>query len=146
MKAKVLAMGVLMAVCGSLFAQDAAIAPAEIEFSERVHDFGQIREEDGKVTNVFEFTNKGNVPFTLTNVRASCGCTTPEWPKEPIAPGKSSFVKVTYNPSGRPGNFNKSVTITYTVAGDSQSKQQVINIKGEVIPRPRPEAAAGGAK
>ena len=145
MKAKVLVMSVLLAICGSIAAQDAAIAPAELEFSERVHDFGSIQEENGKVTHVFEFTNVGNKPLTLTNVRASCGCTTPEWPKEPIAPKKSGYIKVTYNPSGRPGNFNKSITITYQVGGTTDTKQQVINIKGQVIPKPRPEAEEGAA-
>ena len=145
MKAKVLALSFLLTICGSVFAQDAAIAPAEIQFNERVHDFGQIQETDGKVTHVFEFTNVSNAPFTLTNVRASCGCTTPEWPKEPIAPGKSGYIKVTYNPSGRPGNFNKSVTITYQLLGATEAKQQVINIKGVVIPKPRPEGEDGTA-
>ena len=139
MKAKVLVMAFLLSVCGSVFAQEAAVAQPEIAFAERVFDFGSIHEEAGKVMHVFEFTNTGNKPFTLTNVRASCGCTTPEWPKEPIAPGKSGFIKVTYNPSGRPGNFSKSITTTYTVMGDDQSKQEVISIKGQVIPKPRPE-------
>ena len=62
-------------------------------------------------------------------MQASCGCTTPDWSKEPIAPGKKGFVKASYNPAGRPGNFNKSVTVT------SNQGTQVLYIKGQVVPK-----------
>ncbi|MBP5319069.1 MAG: DUF1573 domain-containing protein [Paludibacteraceae bacterium] len=139
MKAKVFFLSLMCLICGSVLAQEAPAA--DLEFNERVHDFGQINEENGKVTTFFEFTNLTNVPLTLTNVRASCGCTTPQWSKEPIAPGKKGVITVTYNPKGRPGNFNKSITLTYVLAGDTESKTAVVNIRGEVIPAPKPEPA-----
>ena len=83
-----------------------------ITFEKTTHDFGKINEADGRVTTVFEFTNEGMVPLVLTNVRASCGCTTPKWTREPIEPGQKGTITVTYNPNGRPGRFQKTVTVT----------------------------------
>ena len=76
-----------------------------ITFEETEHDFGKINEADGRVTTIFTFKNEGMEPLVLSNVRASCGCTTPKWPKEPIEPGQTGNITVTYNPSGRPGRF-----------------------------------------
>lgn len=133
MKAKILFLGILMAISATVFAQD----NQNIEFVERVHDFGQIPEEGGKVITTFEFTNTSKQAITLDNVQASCGCTTPQWSKEPIAPKKKGFINVTYNPAGRPGNFSKSITVKYHNASD-EAKVIVLNIKGEVIPKAKP--------
>ncbi len=133
MKAKVLFLGLLMAIATSVFAED----NQAIEFVERVHDFGQIQEEGGKVTTTFEFKNISKSAITLDNVQASCGCTTPQWTKDPIAPKKKGFINVTYNPAGRPGNFTKSITVKYHDASN-ESKVIVLNIKGEVIPKAKP--------
>ena len=141
MKAKVFFISMMCLLCGTVMAQDAAAPAADLEFNERAHDFGQINEADGKVSTVFEFTNNTNVPVTLTNVRASCGCTTPQWSKEPIAPNKKGVITVTYNPKGRPGNFNKSITLTYLLAGDTETKTAVVHIRGEVIPEAKPAPA-----
>lgn len=103
-----------------------------ITFNETTHDFGKFNEADGKVTTVFEFTNEGMSPLVLTNVRASCGCTTPKWTREPIEPGQKGQITVTYNPSGRPGRFQKTITITSN-ATEATTK---LYIKGEVIPKP----------
>ena len=103
-----------------------------ITFEKTTHDFGKINEADGRVTTVFEFTNEGMVPLVLTNVRASCGCTTPKWTREPIEPGQKGNITVTYNPNGRPGRFQKTVTVTSN-ASEATTK---LYIKGEVIPKP----------
>ncbi|HBX51668.1 MAG: hypothetical protein A2W98_05765 [Bacteroidetes bacterium GWF2_33_38] len=103
---------------------------ANISFFETTHDFGSIKEADGNVTCVFEFNNTGNQPLILSNVKASCGCTTPEWTKEPIAPGAKGSIKATYNPARRPGQFNKSITVT----SNSENPTTVLFIKGDVIP------------
>lgn len=103
-----------------------------LTFEKTTHDFGKINEADGRVTTVFEFTNEGMVPLVLTNVRASCGCTTPKWTREPIEPGQKGNITVTYNPNGRPGRFQKTVTIT----SNATEPTQRIYIKGEVIPKP----------
>lgn len=134
MKTKLLFISLLLAATSSLFAQDAV---ETLKFKEKVHDFGQIKEEGGKVTTTFEFTNTSKKPITLTNVTASCGCTTPEWTKEPVAPKKKGFINVTYNPAGRPGNFTKSITIKFTEVGNKTAQVAILNIKGEVIPKPK---------
>lgn len=133
MKTKLFLVGLLLSVCGALFAQD----NQAIEFNERVYDFGNIQEVDGRVSHEFEFKNISKNAITLTNVQASCGCTTPNWPKEPIAPKKKGLIKVTYNPAGRPGNFNKSITVRYQQAGEEKPQVIVLNIKGNVIPKPK---------
>lgn len=103
----------------------------KMTFAEDLHDFGKINE--GVIAEYeFKFTNTGNQPLLITNVRPSCGCTTPSYTKEPIAPGKSGVIKVSYNSVNRPGTFTKSITVTTNVEGDAQ----VLFIKGEVIPSP----------
>ena len=103
-----------------------------ITFDKTDHDFGKINEGDGKVTTIFTFKNEGMEPLVLSNVRASCGCTTPKWPREPIEPGQTGEITVTYNPNGRPGRFTKTVTIT----SNATEPTTRVTIKGEVIPKP----------
>lgn len=82
-----------------------------IAFAEKgIYDFGELTEGD-TVEHVFRFTNAGGFPLIINNVTASCGCTTPEWPREPIAPGASSFIRVRFNSQGKMGEQNKTVTI-----------------------------------
>lgn len=108
----------------------AAVAQApEITFDKMVHDFGTFPEETGKVSCTFEFTNSGTADLILQKVKASCGCTTPEWTKTPVKPGEKGVVTATYNASGRPGAFTKTITVTSN-AGDKR-----LTIKGEVTPK-----------
>lgn len=106
---------------------------AKITFTEETYDFGNIAEEKGPVTKEFTFTNTGAQPLIIQNVKASCGCTTPDWTKDPVLPGKKGFVKATYNPQGRPGPFNKSIT----VISNAENSNVVLIIKGNVTPKPR---------
>lgn len=108
----------------------AAEKGAVMTFAEKTHDFGSIKEADGPVTHVFEFTNTGSEPLVIINVNASCGCTRPEYPKEPVMPGKKGKIKVTFNPAGRPGEFSKEVKIR-----TNGSKRPVLRITGTVIPK-----------
>jgi hypothetical protein len=103
-----------------------------ITYEKNAHDFGKVNEEDGKITYVFDFKNAGATPLVINRVQASCGCTTPTWTKEPIEPGKKGSITVTYNPSGRPGPFTKTITV-YSNASEEQT---ILTIKGEVIPKP----------
>ena len=100
-----------------------------IVVDKKVHDFGTIKEADGNVSAVFKITNKTKEPIVLTDAKASCGCTTPKWTKEPIAPGKQGQIKATYNPANRPGAFNKTIT----VSSNGSPSTLTLNIKGEVV-------------
>ena len=103
--------------------------PKQVVVNETVHDFKTIKEKDGKATAVFTFTNNTDKPVVITNVKPSCGCTTPEWTKEPIAPGKQGQVNATYDPAGRPGPFDKSIAVE--TSGDPASFS--LRIKGNVV-------------
>ena len=109
-----------------------------ILFESRVYDFGQIKEEDGRKTARFAFKNIGNDTLKILNVRASCGCTTSDYTRTPVLPGQSGYVDVAYNPLGRPGNFNKIVTV---ITNDPDNPNVVLTIKGIVIPKPKTKAA-----
>jgi len=107
--------------------------PLEIKTME--YDFGKIPQ--GKpVFFYFEIVNKSDMPLKLDNVQASCGCTTPEWNKEPIAAHGSDKIKVGYNAASE-GSFEKPITITYN---GNQTKQ--IKIKGTVWKAPAGSAPA----
>ena len=103
----------------------------QISFSKKEFDFGVIQEEAGKVSHVFKFKNNGNSPLILSNVSASCGCTTPMWTREPIPPNQAGEIKVTFNPSGRRGNFKKTVTIR----SNASTPVVMLHIKGDITPR-----------
>src|SRR6056297_451972 len=105
---------------------------SKISFEKDAHDFGKIKEDGGKVAHEFTFTNTGDEPLVITNVRATCGCTTPTWTKEPVMPGKKGFVKAAFDPRNRPGNFNKSIIITTNTINRSRV---ILRITGEVLPR-----------
>ncbi len=111
----------------SLFAQ------AQITFDKDTHDFGEIQEQDGSVSVDFTYTNTGSTPLVLHNVQASCGCTTPEWTKEPTLPGATGVIKVSFNPSNRPGAFNKTITVQSNAATTSK----VLRITGTVLQKPK---------
>lgn len=104
-----------------------------VSFDKDVHDFGVIKEENGKVRYDFQFTNTGGKPLIISDVRASCGCTSPDWSKEPILPGKKGFVSATYDPLNRPGPFNKSLT----VISNATTPNTVLYIKGDVTAKPQ---------
>lgn len=100
---------------------------ASIKFEETTHDFGEINE--GTVAkHTFQFTNSGDVPLVIKSARGSCGCTVPDWPKEPIAPGKTGEIKVQFNSSGKPGTQSKTVTLTT----NTEAGTEVLNIKAQV--------------
>ena len=104
----------------------------KIHFIETVHDFGTIREADGPVSHEFTFDNAGTAPLVILKTIASCGCTRPAYPKAPLAPGKKDKIKVTFNPAGRPGEFNKTIDVT---TNDPKSRKTRLRIKGNVIPK-----------
>jgi hypothetical protein len=102
---------------------------AQIEFKSETIDYGTIENKsDGN--REFHFTNTGNTPLVITNAKGSCGCTVPTWPKEAIAPGESSVIKVHYD-TKRTGPFTKTITLTSNAVN---APTKVIKIKGTVNP------------
>ncbi len=101
---------------------------AGIEFDKLTHEFGDI-EYKGDGSCEFEFTNTGAEPLILSNVRSSCGCTVPDWPREPISPGEKGVIKVKYD-TKRVGNFSKSISVYC----NAQEGPIVLRIKGKVAP------------
>ena len=83
---------------------------ATIKFEEEEFDFGTIQQGD-IVEHTYAFTNTGEVPLIIENASASCGCTVPNWPKEPIAPGEKGEINVKFDSKGKKGVQNKQVTI-----------------------------------
>jgi hypothetical protein len=106
---------------------------ANMSFETEVHDFGKIKEAEGPVTFNFEFTNTGSQPLLIKQVHASCGCTSPNWSREPVLPGKKGFIGATYNPRNRPGPFSKTISVT----SNASTPMKVLTIKGNVEPKPQ---------
>lgn len=109
MKKLIYILAILIAIAVPLSVS--AKGKAEIKFSEKSYNFGNIREKGGPVTHEFAFTNSGDANLVIIDAKAQCGCTKPEYPLNPVAPGKSSKVKVTFNPYGQRGTFEKMITI-----------------------------------
>ncbi|MDR1761480.1 MAG: DUF1573 domain-containing protein [Bacteroidales bacterium] len=101
-----------------------------IEFETLVIDFGEIKKTDKPVETVFRFKNTGKDPIILSNVRASCGCTAPEWTKDPVLPKKTGEIKVQYKNTHIVGSFSKTISVTSNKNPDSPI---VLTIKGKVI-------------
>lgn len=107
------------------FENDAAVA--KVTWVESQFDFGVIK-QGIPVEHYFEFKNDGDSPLLINNVKTSCGCTVSSYPKEPIMPGESEKIKVTYN-AAKIGNFNKRITV-FSNANSNESK---LTILGEVV-------------
>ncbi|HHN48455.1 MAG TPA: DUF1573 domain-containing protein [Bacteroidales bacterium] len=104
----------------------------QISFDKETHDYGEIfMHGDGNC--VFTFTNTGNEPLLLTNVRAGCGCTVPQWPREPVLPGDSAEIKVRYTTLNRPHSINRSIVVTSNAIN---KPSLVIRLKGKVVEPP----------
>lgn len=115
----------------TVVAQEVGADGPKIEFKKDTHDYGDIKyAADGACT--FEFKNTGNAPLIISNAKGSCGCTVPEWTKEPINPGKTGVITVKYD-TKRPGAINKSVTITSNAVNEPN---KVLRIKGNVGAKP----------
>lgn len=105
---------------------------AQIEFEETSHNFGTVNENAGKAVCDFVFKNTGTTPLILTDARAGCGCTVPEWDRQPVAPGEKGKIKVSFDPRNRPGSFVKSITVNSNAANSVMS----LTIRGNVSRKP----------
>ena len=110
-------------------ARQTTLTTENIDFKSASYDFGTIPEGPA-AEHVFTFTNTGKEPLVIQRVQPSCGCTAPDWSKEPIAPGKTGMVKATYGTQGRPGHFEKTMTV-FTNAG-----VKMVSFKGTVEQAP----------
>lgn len=99
----------------------------EFKFEKETFDYGDIPHKSDGVRE-FVFTNTGKTPLIISNATGSCGCTTPDWPKDPIAPGAKGVIKVKYD-TNRLGAFTKTVTIT----SNAKTARKVLTIKGKVL-------------
>ncbi|MBS1951176.1 MAG: hypothetical protein OJF59_003077 [Cytophagales bacterium] len=120
---------VLPAVFTLLFHHSFSQLTEPLVFNEKVHDFGTVREESGAAVFEFVLTNKSTRPIKIITVQASCGCTTPGWTKDPIPAGQTGFVKASFDPRGRPGYFDKTLTVTT----DWDATPVLLHIKGNVV-------------
>ena len=114
----------LFFVAFSLFAQP------KIVFDKTQHNFGKVGEGDGSASHDFTFKNSGTAPLIIQDVKTTCGCTTPEWTKQPINPGMTGYIKVSYDVKGRPGAIDKTISV-HTNCTPSITNLKII---GEVIP------------
>ncbi|SHF31629.1 DUF1573 domain-containing protein [Dysgonomonas macrotermitis] len=103
----------------------------DAKFVSLTHDFGKIAEEVGSASTEFQFTNTGDKPLIIQDIRTTCGCTTPSYTKDPVLPGKKGTIKVSYSTTGRVGSFDKRITV-FTNEAD---QVYTLSIKGEVLPR-----------
>lgn len=132
---KLLTLAFLFVLAMPVFAQEAeaeqetANGP-RITFTESLHDFGDIHQGD-KVQYVFKFENTGTEPLVLTNVQTTCGCTASNWPRDPIAPGTSGEITVTFNSTGKMGLQNKNIT----VRSNATNSVEVVKIVTNVLPK-----------
>lgn len=100
----------------------------KINFEKTEHNFGSFLEATGVQTTTFKFKNTGTTPLILNNVKASCGCTTPKWTRDPVAPNGSGEITVSYDPKNRPGAFTKTVT----VGSNAENSSVILTISGQV--------------
>lgn len=137
MKKAILFLAAIGLLSSASIAQtDAAVQSGpSISIDKEVHDYGDI-DKGADPYCEFVITNKGNEPLILTNAKGSCGCTVPEWSKEPVLPGESTVMKVKYD-TKRVGPINKSVTITSNATNEPT---KVIRIKGMVL---NPDSESG---
>jgi hypothetical protein len=135
-KALVLALSLTLAGFAAQ-AQTAAVKPAnaqekpngaQITFLESKYNFGKIHQND-VVEHTFKFKNTGTAPLVISNIGTSCGCTTPDWTKEPVAPGKTGSITAKFNSAGKMGMQNKVLT----VESNSVSGSTMVSLEGEVL-------------
>jgi hypothetical protein len=110
-----------------------------VSFDAETHDFKEIK-AGAKVVHEFKFKNTGTNPLKIYNVKPSCGCTTPDWTREPVAPGAEGFIKVEFDSAGKNGIQKKSVTVTM----NTEPKTKVLNFQGEVLGDPNAAPAGDG--
>ncbi|MGD2036078.1 MAG: DUF1573 domain-containing protein [Bacteroidales bacterium] len=103
---------------------------AVLSLENNSHDFGRVWEDKGKVSHTFTFSNTGDLPLVVNNVRTTCGCTVPKWSSEPVLPGKQGSLTVEFDPENRQGLFHKTVQLQSSAINSSM----FVTITGSVVP------------
>ena len=107
--------------------EEEALTGPKIVFAEKSFEFGDITQGE-KVEHIFMFENIGTEPLILSDVRTTCGCTAPEWPREPIAPGAKAKLKVVFNSTGKMGLQNKVITVMSNAVNNPERIKIVTNV------------------
>ncbi|MCS7074229.1 MAG: DUF1573 domain-containing protein [Bacteroidia bacterium] len=128
----------VMLLCSVCFAQTKApstpatvntqTAKPELTFESETFDFGKVNQGE-VVKHTFKFKNTGKADLQIQNAQASCGCTVPNWPKDPIKPGGTGTIEVSFNTAGKSNYQNKTVTIT----SNAEPSTKILYVKGEVV-------------
>lgn len=126
MKKSIFIAAIILVATIQVLAQEAAVP--KIAFEETVFNFDTIM-QNGNGEHVFRFINEGDAPLLITSAFSSCGCVVPEWPKEPIAPGAASSIKVKYNTS-KTGQFTKVIVVK---SNDDKTPKTILRINGVVV-------------
>lgn len=103
-----------------------------VSYTETIFDFGEI-EEGEKVTHVFPFKNNGEHPLIISNAKGSCGCTVPDWPREPIPPGGTGEIKVQYDSKGKGQPEGRAESKRVTITANTDPANSYLTIKGKVF-------------
>ncbi len=131
MKRLILLLMICLAGVSATFGAGKKDGSPLVFFDKTVCDLGTINEKDGVKRCEFRFVNKGNAPLIIYDTTAECGCTRPEYPKNPVSPGKSGKIKVSYNPAGNSGSFVKTITVKC----NGNPHKIRLKIRGTVIPK-----------
>lgn len=125
-------MRILFAVCCCLivFPVLSQEQTGSLYFTETIYDFGTLSEDDAPPTHIFTFTNQGNLPVLIREVRSSCLCTAPQFLRQPVLPGQTGEIKITFKPKGHPGKFDKRIVV---VTAERPAGLN-LRIKGRVLP------------
>lgn len=110
-----------------------------IEFASLDHDFGTIK-EGAKVTHTYTFTNTGEAPLIIQSAQPSCGCTAPDWSREPIPVGGKGFVKAEFDSNGKPGINNKTISVT------ANTWPKVVTLRFKAMVTPKADGSNGPVK
>lgn len=105
-----------------------------LQFEEKTYDFGTISDNHEPVVHEYKFVNTAKEPVAVLSVSTGCGCTRPEYPVKPVAPGESGYIKITFLPKGQKGNINKDITVRYRSATAKSSKRITLRLHGVVKP------------
>lgn len=114
----------------AIYACDCVAQTNKITFNKLTHDFGTFSEDSDPKVCVFEFTNHLQKPISIAHVQSTCGCAVPQYTKKAIQPGESGEIRITYNPQGRPGIFNRSILVNFS----GQIEKISLSVKGNVTP------------